>query len=147
MGDIRRLAYDLRPPVLDELGFVASLQEHIKGLALPPDLCIELNRPKDLSVLPAAIEVAAYRISVEALNNVIRHAHAHNCTVNVTMNTMGLLEVEIIDDGQGLPNGWHAGVGISAMRERAFESGGTIEIRPNSGRGTRVIVRFPLSKE
>jgi signal transduction histidine kinase len=147
MADIRRLAYDLRPPVLDELGFVASLQEYIKGVDLPPDLCIEFNPPKDLRALPAAVEVAAYRISVEALKNVIRHAQAHTCTVNVTMNAMGSLEVAIIDDGQGLPVGWHAGVGISAMRERALELGGTFEVRPNARRGTRVMVMLPLAKE
>jgi len=147
MADIRRLAYDLRPPVLDELGFVNSLHEYIKGIDHSPGLCIEFNPPKDLRGLPAAIEVAAYRISVEAVKNVIRHAQAHHCTVNVTLNALGSLEVDIVDDGQGLPIGWHAGVGISAMRERALELGGTFELRPNSGHGTRVLVRLPLSRE
>jgi signal transduction histidine kinase len=147
MADIRRLAYDLRPPVLDELGFIASLQEYIKGISCPDDLCIELNTPEEVDSLPAAIEVAAYRITVEALNNVIRHANAHCCIVNIAMNNARTLTLEIIDDGRGLPVGWFAGVGISGMRERASELGGTFEIKPNAEHGTRINVMLPLSKE
>jgi signal transduction histidine kinase len=145
--DVRRLAYDLRPPVLDELGLGASLQAYVKGLNCPADLQINFEIPDPLPALPAAVEAATYRISIEAINNVVRHSEACNCVVALFIRDSQHLVVEIKDDGQGLAAPWHAGVGILAMRERAAELGGAIKIESNPGHGTVVGVTLPIFRE
>jgi two-component system, NarL family, sensor kinase len=89
--------------------------------------------------------VAAYRIVLEALTNVVRHAQAHTCYVRFRLSDA--LTVEVLDDGLGLPRQYHGGVGISSMQERAAEVGGTCVIEANAMGGTSVLVRLPLAKE
>ena len=85
-------------------------------------------------------EVAAYRIVMEALTNVARHASARACTVRFSLN--GALELDVADDGRGLPPDAPAGVGITAMRERAAELGGTLRVDSGTA-GTRIVARLP----
>jgi signal transduction histidine kinase len=136
---IRRLAYELRPPALDELGLTSALRE--QATAYGPAFSVEAH--EELPPLPAAVEVAAYRIAVEAMTNTARHARARVCRVRIAPSDREL-EVEITDDGVGLPDGCRAGVGLSSMRERAAEIGGTCEIESMPGGGTRVLARLPL---
>ncbi len=96
----------------------------------------------ELTGLPAATEVAAYRIVHEALMNVVRHAHAANCEVRLCRD--GELTLEVTDDGIGLAAGHPTGIGLVAIRERAAELGGTAVVERNLPRGTRVLVRLPL---
>ncbi len=98
--DIRRLVYGLRPPALDDLGLLAALQEQLTQYRAS-GVSLILNAPEHLPPLPAAVEVACYRIMQEALTNVIRHAHAHTCTIHFTVDTHLMLDIR--DDGQGLP--------------------------------------------
>jgi signal transduction histidine kinase len=105
-------------------------------------LRISVDAPKSLPSLPAAVEVAAYRIAQEALTNVVRHAHARECAVRLRVDDA--LELEITDDGVGLPEDRGAGVGLSSMRERAVELGGTCSVEPSVPQGTRVVARLPL---
>jgi two-component system, NarL family, sensor kinase len=93
--------------------------------------------------LPAAVEVAAYRIAQEALTNVSRHAHARTCSVRLACSGGRFLEIEVADDGIGLPERPEGGVGLSSMRERAAELGGTCEVG-NTSSGTKVLARLPL---
>ena len=142
IADIRRLVYALRPPALDDLGLLAALQEqmtqyHASGIVL------SLEAPEALPPLPAAIEIACYRIVQEALTNVVRHAHATHATVGLRLQ-QAALEVEMSDDGQGLPPGVRSGVALSSMRERAEELGGTCLVEARTQGGTRVCARFPL---
>ncbi len=145
--DIRRLVHALRPPALDELGLVGALRQaaasydHYDG-----GLRISIESPQDLMPLPAAVEVAAYRIVQEALTNAARHARAGACTVRVTL-AEGALCLEIADDGVGLPEGFQAGVGLVSMRERAAELGGAFAVELAPASGTRVLARLPLPKE
>jgi signal transduction histidine kinase len=105
-----------------------------------------LDAPESLPVLPAAIEVAAYRIVLEALNNVVRHAEAGTCCVRLSLDERAsLLCIEISDDGRGLLAGRQAGVGLSSMRERAAELGGTCTIGPRDAGGTRVHAALPVT--
>lgn len=99
--------------------------------------------------MPAAVEVVAYRIILEAFTNVIRHAQAGTCQINlsITGGQPGELQVEIIDDGRGVPHGTNHGVGFSAMRERAEEIGGAFKIESTPGDGTRVWASIPLLGE
>jgi two-component system, NarL family, sensor kinase len=141
--DVRRIVYGLRPPALDELGLVGSLREEVGRLRLQaPELSVTLDAVgEDLSDLPAAVEVACYRIVSEALTNVTRHAHASQCSVRIQFDHG--LDVDVHDDGVGLPEGWRTGVGIASMRERVAELGGELAIEPCLPHGTRITARLP----
>jgi len=147
VSDIRRIVYGLRPPALDQVGLAGALREEITRLQhKAPGLLVSLQMPeKDLDALPAAAEVAAYRIVTEAVTNVLRHSGAQCCLVCITLSAESLC-LEVSDDGTGMPEGWRAGVGITAMRERAAELGGTLTIEPRIPHGTQIAVRLPLSR-
>ncbi|MDQ6659892.1 MAG: sensor histidine kinase, partial [Chloroflexota bacterium] len=142
--DIRRLVYDLRPLALDDLGLIAALHEQIAQYRTS-GISISLDAPEQLPPLPAAVEVACYRIVQEALTNVTRHSHAQNCTLRLSLSQ--IVSLEIADDGVGLPPLYRTGAGLTSMRERATELGGTCVIESLPGGGTRVSVQLPLSEE
>ncbi|WP_062350339.1 sensor histidine kinase [Herbidospora yilanensis] len=140
LAEVRRLVHGLRPPALDDVGLVGAIRQ------LAPDLTMRVAEHGDLTGLPAAVEVAAYRIAAEAITNVRRHARATTCTVTLT-RADGVLSVEITDDGVGLEAAATTGVGLVSMRERAAELGGTCVIAPMEPRGTRVLTRLPARDE
>lgn len=143
IADIRRLVYDLRPPALDELGLTGAIQEYGRQIESKDGLSIRWGMPEPFPPLSAAVEVAAYRIIIEALANIVRHSHGQNCQVSISMieNT---LQVEVCDDGLGLPENLQPGVGLNSMRERAAELGGTCVIQTLPQGGTRVLARLPM---
>ena len=147
VADVRRIVYGLRPPTLDEFGLVGSLREEVGRLQYEaPSLTVTLDAPAEgLADLPAAVEVACYRIVTEALTNVTRHAHATQCSVSLRLNHG--LAVNICDDGVGLPEGWRAGVGIASMRERVTELGGDLVIEPSLPHGTRINAYLPAREQ
>ncbi len=145
IADVRRLVYALRPPALDEFGLVSAVREHAAQLNGSDGLCIAVEAPEKLPPLPAAVEVAAYRIVFEALANVVRHAQARTCRIWMTVDDDALC-VEIADDGTGLLPDQQAGVGITSMRERAAELGGELRIESGAAGGTLVRTRLPLGK-
>jgi len=131
IAEVRRLVDDLRPPAIDEVGLLAAIR-HRAG-ALSGDLAIEVTGPEPLPALPAAVEVATFRIASEAMTNVVRHAGASCCQVDVTLN--GRLELTVADNGNGRVGDASRGVGWTSMRERAAELGGSCVIanRPEGG--------------
>ncbi|HET6532196.1 MAG TPA: histidine kinase [Actinoplanes sp.] len=137
VGDIRRIVYDPRPPILDELGLAGAVREQALRLG-----AADIHVPDTLPGLPAAVEVAAYRIAVEALTNASRHAPGSPVSVHLAVN--GSLELSVADGGAGLPDGYRAGVGLTSMRERAAELGGRCVIGPHHPRGTLVRAELPL---
>jgi signal transduction histidine kinase len=143
--DIRRLVYALRPPVLDELGLVSAISEHIGRYNQPNGVQVSINAPDHLPLLPAAVEVAAYHIALEAVTNVARHANAKTCRIRLWLES-GLC-LEITDDGDGLRADKHAGVGLTSMRERVEELGGEFKLESGTTQGTRVWARLPLPME
>ncbi|HEY6406517.1 MAG TPA: histidine kinase, partial [Ktedonobacteraceae bacterium] len=152
VAEIRRLVYALRPPVLDEHGLVAAIRECAVPYTTPgresaslSSFALSIHAPEPLPPLPAAVEVAAYRIAQEALTNVARHARARTCLVCLTLSES--LQLDITDDGIGLPEGQRLGVGLLSMRERAMELGGTCEVRRLPAGGAQVIARLPLPQE
>ena len=154
VGDIRRLVYDLRPPTLDELGLIGAIRERARqysagvaegGSDAPHTLQVTVFAPNRLPALPAAVEVAAYRIALEAMTNVARHAHAHSCHVRLAFDEM--LQLDISDDGIGLPRERSFGVGLTTMRERAAELGGACVVESPAQGGTHVVARLPILKE
>jgi signal transduction histidine kinase len=148
--DIRRLVYNLRPPTLDELGLAGAIREraaqYTTGAGTESSgLLVVVDAPDRLPPLPAAVEVAAYRITQEALTNVARHAQAHTCHISLKIDKT--LQLEITDDGIGLSPERRAGVGLAAMRERAVELGGMCIVETLPTGGTRVLAQLPLQKE
>lgn len=154
--DIRRVVYELRPPRLDELGLVGAARAYATRCSLEAVqqasqdrghlekrvLSVKVEAPQELPPLPAAVEVAAYHVIREALANVVHHSQARRCVVRLQVSET--LDVEITDDGLGLPAGNHTGVGLVSMRERAEELGGVFHIAARRGGGTRVEAQFPL---
>jgi signal transduction histidine kinase len=133
--------HGLRPPALDELGLVGAVQRLAESIGTD-GLRIAVDVPAALPPLPAAVEVAAYRIVQEALTNVVRHADAGRACVLLAVETEALT-VEVVDDGRGLPAEVVAGVGLSSMRERAEEMGGTCRVQAGTAGGTRVLAVLP----
>lgn len=150
LADIRKLVDGLRPPALDELGLVGAIQAQAERLG--PEPRFEVRAETALSDLPAAVEVAAYRIAVEAMTNATRHAGARwgDVVLRVvpanqhTIDGQHALQVVISDDGHGLPEVVPHGIGIASMRERAAEIGGSLEIERGPSGGTLVRARLPL---
>jgi signal transduction histidine kinase len=146
LADIRRLVYALRPPELDELGLVGALGEHVAHLGHANALSISVEAPTALPPLAAAVEVAAYRIVLEALTNVLRHAQAQHCHIRLSAEDR-LLYLQVADDGCGLPVNYQAGVGLTSIRERAAELGGACLIEHLPSGGTRIVVQLPLLRQ
>jgi two-component system, NarL family, sensor kinase len=142
IDEVRRLVYALRPPVLDELGLVGALRRHA-GQFEGRDPDVAVHAPESLPPLPAAVEATAYRIVVEALTNAVRHANATRIDVHVSrLAGTGSLALCVTDDGPG-DRDWVAGVGLTAMRERIAELGGTLTAGPARS-GGQVSARLPL---
>ena len=138
-ADIRRLVYALRPPMLDEFG----LADALRNLNPTDGLHRTVTMPAPMPALPAAVEVALYRIAAEALHNAAKHAGATSCAVELSTRDDEIV-LTVTDDGRGLPSPYLAGVGHRSMRERSTELGGTIDIGPGPGLGTRVTATFPV---
>jgi signal transduction histidine kinase len=144
---IRQLVYELRPPALDELGLIDALVAQAGRLNRRDNLQIHVtSQPDPLPSLSAAVEVAAYRIALEAMTNAARHAQARGCDVllRVEENGRQRIWIEITDDGIGLPDDFTVGVGLHSMRERADELGGSFGAHALAGGGTRVMAMLPL---
>ena len=143
IADTRRLVRGLRPPALDELGLVAAVRRLADelGTGSAPQITVSAD---GLPPLPAAVDVAAYRIVQEGLTNAVRHAKAEHIEVLLGV-TDGTFRVEVRDDGIGFEPGQGSGVGTEAMRERAEELGGECLIARGDTSGTRVVVTLPVS--
>ncbi len=136
VNDIRRLASELRPPALDSLGLVGALEQHARMLE-PIHVSVYGSLPQ----LPAAIEVATYRIATEALTNVVRHSTATSVDVRLD-SSRSHAHLCVTDNGSSINGAWVKGVGLTSMRERATELGGTFVAGPVAD-GGRVEVAIP----
>lgn len=142
MLDVRRVVEGLRPPALDELGLRGAVEQAVSRLTAPTRVqaVLDVDVPDRL---PAAIEVATYRIVTEAVTNVVRHADARQCHVNISA-VNGTLTVQVFDDGIGLDSrNSPSGHGTATMRERAEELGGTLTVE--SAAGTSVTATMPIA--
>ena len=139
--DVRRVVEGLRPPALDELGLPGAVEQSVHRLTTGTGLRVELEI-SPLPALPAAAEVAAYRIVTEAVTNVVRHADARACRVTLEPGP-GILRLVVEDDGCGIQLARSVGNGLHTMRERAEELRGTLDI--TSDDGTRVCAELPAA--
>lgn len=147
IDDVRRLVDNLRPPVLDQLGLVGAIRERAAALTQHSHtragaLTILIETAGDLDGLPAAVEVATYRIVLEAITNVTRHASATTCTVRLVRGST--VEIEVIDDGRGMPAEHRSGVGLQSMQERALELAGHCNVGRGVDGGTVVRTSLPI---
>jgi signal transduction histidine kinase len=138
--DVRRVVEGLRPPALDELGLAGALAQATRRLTAGSATAIEVAAD-GLPPLPAAVEVAAFRIVTEAVTNVVRHAQATRCRVTLAVEG-GRLHIEVCDDGRGA-DGSGTGHGLDTMRERAEELRGRLQVSHREG--TTVTAELPLS--
>jgi two-component system, NarL family, sensor kinase len=151
LADVKRLVADLRPTTLEQLGLAEALQRYAETVTQRSEgaLKVRIELPDVLPPLPSAVEVAAYRIVLEAVTNVARHAGASRCTVAVTV-TDGSLCLAVTDNGCGLPPAGQPpghrpqGLGLRSMAERATELGGQCTVGAARDRGTRVAAAIPL---
>jgi signal transduction histidine kinase len=138
--EVRRILDDLRPAVLDSTRLPDAIRRHAAALSTGP---VEVSvDAADLPTLPPAIETAAYRITQEALTNVVRHAGAHHAHITLDASDAALT-VTVSDDGHGISSSTHRGVGLISMRQRAEALRG--RLRVDSGeQGTTVVATLPL---
>jgi signal transduction histidine kinase len=144
IAHIRQIVYALRPPKLDQLGLLGALQEGLNqswGLA-EHSLQVHWSTPETLPPLPAATEVVIYRIVQEAVTNILKHACAKAIWIRLWLSEQ-YLQLEVEDDGVGLPEQLSQGVGLNSMRERATELGGTFRLE-TVGTRTRVFTQLPV---
>jgi signal transduction histidine kinase len=138
-SEVKRIVRDLVPTALDQLGLIGAVAQFAR--TFEDQIEIEVSLPPDRIELPAAVEVATYRIVTEAMTNVLRHASAAHCSLSITTGEM--VHIDIKDDGIGLNGHLHDGVGLHAIKERAEELGGSFEVRPNQPRGTHIHASLP----
>jgi two-component system, NarL family, sensor kinase len=142
IADLRTVVYSLRPPALDDLGVVGAITAQVRRIAQSSTVDVEVEN-EGLPALPAAVEVALFRIAVEGVTNAVRHAEARTCRVR-----LGVVDenayIEVLDDGSS-DRLWAPGVGTIAIRERVAELGGTLEIGP-TGEGGRLRASFPFAE-
>jgi signal transduction histidine kinase len=143
VAEIRRLVYALRPPVLDEFGLVTAIREHVAPYTGPNGIQVTFDITEPMPALPAAVEVAAYRIALESFTNIVNHAQANACQITIKIENNSLLLI-ITDNGKGMSSNNHSGVGLTSMRERAAELGGELMIENNRSGGASVHAHLPL---
>ena len=142
LENIRRIAYNLRPPALDEMGLAPALREYFAGHYNSQKTRVSIEMSGELPPLPAAVEVAAYRIAMEAISNCLQHADAENCVLQLELDKS--LKLVIWDDGRGAAAGDRRGIGLNSMQERAEELGGTFRMHSSREDGTRITVTLPI---
>ena len=141
LSELRRVARDLRPTVLDQHGLAGALQRHAESLGIE----LDLRAPLDLD-LPAAVEVATYRIGQQALANVAAHAGVHSASLWIATSREEL-RLEVVDRGRGFAV-LDEGVGLSSMRERAEELGGSCAVASGpAGTVVRAVLPRPSVDE
>lgn len=154
LEEVRRVALDLRPKILDDLGLVAALgwrvDEFNAANAAQATLAVEGIAHR----LPHTLELVFYRVAQEALNNTARHANAGYVGVSLTLRD-GILSLEVADDGPGFDpaarlvgdENRHSGLGLLGIYERMGMIGGQVEIDSAPGQGTRVRVSAPVAEQ
>jgi signal transduction histidine kinase len=146
LQDVRRLAVELRPAVLDDYGLVPALERLIDAFGEQSDTRIDFHSALGEARLPSDMETALYRVVQESLTNIVKHANAKHVSVSLARRTTGVAVV-IEDDGAGfdLRAVREDGIGLLGMRERLALLDGRLEIESRPGAGTTVVAEVPLS--
>jgi two-component system sensor histidine kinase UhpB len=150
---VRRLALELRPPALDDLGLREALEGLAQRFSEQMSIPVHLTTPGLRERLDPSVELVLYRVAQEALTNVAKHAHAHNATVVIARDNAGV-HLNIRDDGVGFGKGLERidersglGLGLFGMEERVMLVGGTLRVsRVSDAGGTDVRATIPLAR-
>jgi signal transduction histidine kinase len=142
--EVRRAVDELRPPAIDEIGLSGAIRQRALSLSTG-QLVFEVHGPPIPPLIPAAVEVAAFRIASEAMTNVAKHSGASRCRVSLVFDQM--LELTVSDNGRGNGQPTRNGVGWSSMTERAAELGGTCTISDDVHGGLLVRALLPLHED
>jgi signal transduction histidine kinase len=146
-GDVRRMALDLRPGVLDDLGLVQAVQWFAERCSLDGEIDIKINACSSCYYLPPNESTALYRVAQEALSNVIRHSQAKQAVVIFTCDEQTIC-LTVSDDGVGFNlKQDRNGLGIFGMQERVQLLGGNLKIESTPGKGTSLTAVVPRPKE
>jgi signal transduction histidine kinase len=145
LQDVRRLAVELRPAVLDDFGLVAALERLTEAFSEQTGIRVDFHSALGELRLPSDVESSLYRVVQESLTNIVKHAGAKNVSVSVARRQSGVAAV-IEDDGAGFDphRARENGIGILGMRERLALLGGRLEIESRKGAGTTVVAEVPL---
>jgi two-component system sensor histidine kinase UhpB len=144
LDEIRRISRELRPEALDDLGLVNALIALSSRTERQGGVKIERNVSEDLPPLSKEQELVIYRVAQEALTNVLRHAAASHCLIELHSRD-GRVDLRVSDDGRGMPDHIeNEAIGIEGMRERAMLAGGSLAIESRDGAGTTVRLSIPL---
>lgn len=144
LDDVRRIAGELRPQTLDELGLQSSLRALCTTADAQPGLHVERRLELGDADLTAEVELVVYRVAQESFTNVMRHAEATEMMVSLEQLD-GALRLVVRDNGRGIAPGDELnGSGLSGMRDRALHIGGRLSIRPAPGGGTEVVLDVPV---
>jgi len=143
IGAARRISNTLRPPLLDDFGFGAAVQHYVQGLQRQSELVVDLDLAPD-DALSSEQHNQLFRLLQEAATNVLRHAQAHQLSIESRVED-GAYRLRIEDDGVGPGDVRADASGLRNMRERAVLAGGELSFGPAPRRGTRIEVRVPLA--
>ena len=153
IGEVHRLAWQMRPPVLDDFGLDSALRIHIEEVSKYSGIGIDYEHgaPPALGRLPSWVETTLYRIAQEALTNVVRHSHATWASVVLLRQRQEILLL-VEDNGNGFDSRVahsrsNGRLGVVGMRERVLQCGGTLAIESAKETGTTVRVKIPLEEE
>ena len=145
LEEVRRIALQLRPEALDDLGLPTALRVLGERLGEERDLTIDVRVAEPLPALTPEEELVLYRVAQEALTNVVRHADATRAEISVEPRD-GRLELRVADDGRGIAPATEGG-GIRGMRERAVLIGARLDVTEARQGGTQVQLAFPLNAD
>ncbi|MBI2954878.1 MAG: GAF domain-containing protein [Chloroflexi bacterium] len=152
LGDVRRVIWDLRPIVLDDLGLGSAVRWYAQQRLEAEDIRVQVSTAGLRDRLPARLETELYRILQEAITNIAKHAHARNASIQLR-RADGRLSASVEDDGRGFqldevgPVGQGgSGLGLLGMRERVELLGGTFTVHSSPGSGTRLTIEVPLER-
>lgn len=147
LNDVRRIAMELRPEALDDLGLVNALLGLCSRVEQQGHLRVRRELESDLPPLSAEVELVLYRVAQEALTNALRHSQAKLVTVSLSTND-GEVVLSVSDDGRGLPESLPEGSGVAGMRERAMLVGADLQLSSREEQGVEVkLVVAPLQEE
>ena len=139
--EVRRVVDELRPPAIDEVGLPGAIRQRAASLSTDL-LAFRVESPPTMPTIPAAVEVAAFRIASEAMTNVVKHSGASRCRVSLEFDQA--LQLTVSDNGRGSGRSGRRGVGFSSMTERAAELGGSCTISSRAEGGLVVRAELPL---
>jgi signal transduction histidine kinase len=149
----RTISHLLHPPLLDEIGLLPAIRMFAEGFAERSSVKVDVELSPEIGRLPPNVEISVFRVVQECLTNVYRHSGSKTAYIKIAPAQEKLLTVQVCDEGKGMPRsngvaaspGSNHGVGLSGMRERLRELGGTLEIK-SSEKGTTVIAAVPVNK-